>query len=232
MILMYHSVTEYTDDPFLVTVDPGTFERQLDWIERLGMRGVSVAELLAARHAAKDERLVGLTFDDGYRDFVTEVVPRLTRRGFTATVFPVAGRLGGFNGWEDSGPVKPLMTADEIRSVAEAGMEIGSHGVMHVKLTGCNDAQLVRETEGSREELSALLGKDIAGFCYPYGMSDERCEAAVRDAGYDYGCSIVPERPGPHTLSRTYVGDRDGGFRLTAKYVRAWVRDRKAAAAS
>jgi hypothetical protein len=61
-------------------------------------------------------------------------------------------------------------------------------------------------------------------------VSDERCEAAVREAGYEYGCSIVPDRPGPHALARTYVGDRDGGLRLTAKYVRARVRGRKAVA--
>ena len=48
-------------------------------------------ELLRARRPAR-AGLVGLTFDDGYADFVTEVLPVLRRYGFTATVFVLAGR--------------------------------------------------------------------------------------------------------------------------------------------
>lgn len=230
MILMYHSVADYTDDHFLVTVRPRTFERQLEWLRRRGLRGVSVAALLAARERGTARGLVGLTFDDGYRDFVAEALPRLVRRGFTATVFPVAGRLGGFNGWEDRGPVKPLLTAADLVRARDAGMEIGSHGLTHTPLPGRCAAELGAEVAGSREELAALVGDGVTGFCYPYGLSDAACEQAVRAAGYEYGCSILPARPGPHCLPRTYVGDRDGGLRLAAKFLRTGSRDRKAAA--
>jgi peptidoglycan/xylan/chitin deacetylase (PgdA/CDA1 family) len=96
LVLMYHSVAPYTVDPYQVTVHPERFEEQLRWLHRRGLRGVSVRELLAANCEGDSHGLVGLTFDDGYADFVTSVIPALTRYGFTATVFVVAGKLGGY----------------------------------------------------------------------------------------------------------------------------------------
>lgn len=229
-VLMYHSVDEYQDDPFDVTVRPATFVRQLEWFRRLGLRGVSVGELLAARASGKGRGLIGLSFDDGYTDFATEVLPALQRFGFTATVFVLAGRLGGTNAWEDHGPVKSLLTAEQIGQVAEAGMEIGSHGLRHVSLCAADDDLLADEVGGSRAALSELTGRDVSGFCYPYGHLSPREVAAVRAAGYDYGCGIWPsESTGRHAIARTYIGERDGSLRLLAKRVRHEIRWRRPA---
>ena len=53
MVLMYHSVQPYTDDPYQVTVGPPRFEQQMRWLRRRGLRGVSVAELLAPARAGR-----------------------------------------------------------------------------------------------------------------------------------------------------------------------------------
>ncbi len=95
MVLMYHSVQPYTEDPYLVTVGPSRFEQQMRWLSRRGLRGVSIAELLAARAAGAGKGLVGLTFDDGYADFAEYALPVLQRHGFTATVFVIAGGWAG-----------------------------------------------------------------------------------------------------------------------------------------
>jgi len=50
-------------------------------------------------------------------------VPILRRFGFTATVYVLAERLGGDNGWDAEGPRKALMTAEQVRQVAEAGWD-------------------------------------------------------------------------------------------------------------
>jgi peptidoglycan/xylan/chitin deacetylase (PgdA/CDA1 family) len=220
-VLMYHSVSPYDSDPYLVTVSPSVFERQLRWLRRRGLRGVSVAELLAARAAGGGHGLVGLTFDDGYSDFLRYALPALTRHGFTATVFVLAGRLGGTNSWDAAGPRKPLMTARQVRQAAEAGMEIGSHGLRHVSLPSAGGAALTAETENSRAVLQAASGQPVAGFCYPYGDADGRVVAAVRAAGYSYGCAIWRAAyTGQHALPRIYVGDADSSWRLWAKGLR------------
>jgi peptidoglycan/xylan/chitin deacetylase (PgdA/CDA1 family) len=221
LVLMYHSVTPYTEDPYLITVRPGRFREQMDWLDRLGLRGVSARELMAARARGGGQGLVGLTFDDGYRDFVECAMPVLRSHGFTATVFVVAGRMGEQNEWDREGPRKQLMTADEVGEVAASGMEIGSHGLLHVSLPEATDTVLRNEVSKSRALLEEVSGSAVTGFCYPYGHADRRAVDAVRANGYDYGIAIWSgPLTGRFALPRTYIGDRDGSLRLLAKYGR------------
>ncbi|MBN0046399.1 polysaccharide deacetylase family protein [Streptomyces actuosus] len=215
---MYHSVGDRSDDPYRVTVTPERLNQQLAWLRGRGLRGVSVTQLLAARAAGAGRDLVGLTFDDGYADFLDAALPLLQRHGCTATLYVLPGRLGGDNAWDALGPRKPLLDADGIRRAADAGMEIGSHGLTHVDLTVADDAALKSETAESRTVLSDLLGRDVDGFCYPYGTVDARAIDAVRAAGYRYACAIDP---GPLTgllaLPRVHIGERDTAVRLLLK---------------
>jgi peptidoglycan/xylan/chitin deacetylase (PgdA/CDA1 family) len=221
IVLMYHSVSPYDQDPYLVTVCPTRLERQFAWLRDHGLTGVSMAELLAARAAGRARGLVGLTFDDGYADFAEYVLPALRRNGFTATVFVIAGLLGGSNHWDPAGPRKPLMTARQVRQVADQGVEIGSHGLTHVSLPGLAPGPLVEETERSRAILREVSGQPVTGFCYPYGDVSWPTVAGVRAAGYEYGCAIWRSvHTGHLALPRTYVGDVDTGVRLRAKQLR------------
>ena len=217
LVLMYHSVEPYETDPYLVTVHPRRFDQQLRWLQKRRLRGVSMTELLTSREPGT----VGLTFDDGYTDFATIVLPFLKRYGFTATVFVIADALGGYNDWDVPGPRKPLMTAADVRLVADAGMEVGSHGLHHVRLTKVSDAELREETVVSRARLAEVVGQPVTGFCYPYGAVGAREVQAVRDAGYDYACSVSRSAlDGRHAMPRAFIGDRDGAARLFAKVTR------------
>ncbi|UQU62879.1 polysaccharide deacetylase family protein [Couchioplanes caeruleus] len=221
LVLMYHSVEAYDADPYKVTVHPSRFERQLRWLGRRGLRGVAMCELLEAYRAGRGRGLVGLTFDDGYRDFVTEVLPALRRYGFTATVFVVAGSLGGSNAWDEPGPRKELMTAAEVRQVAAAGMEVGSHSLAHVHLPRVGEDELVDQVRRSRLVLTEITGSAVTGFCYPYGDAGPREIRAVEETGYDYACAVRVAGPaGRHAIPRTFIGDRDTGPRLVAKLAR------------
>ncbi|QIJ62740.1 polysaccharide deacetylase family protein [Streptomyces sp. JB150] len=218
-VAMYHSVGDCSDDPYRITVTPARLDRQLGWLRRRGLRGVSVTELLAARADGTGHGLVGLTFDDGYADFVDHALPVLRRHGFDATLFVLPGRLGGDNAWDPLGPRKPLLTAEGIREAAAAGVEIASHGLTHVDLTKADDTVLRAETAGSRELLAELAGAPVAGFCYPYGAIDRRAVDAVRAAGYRYACAIDPgPLAGPHALPRVHIGQNDTAVRLHLKY--------------
>jgi len=220
LVLMYHSIAPYDDDPYEVTMTPERFEKQLRWLRARGLRGVSMSELLAAADQGRARGLVGLTFDDGYQDFITTAMPTLQKYGFTATVFVLAGRLGGENEWSRPGPNKPLLTAAQVREIAGAGMEIGSHGLMHVSLLKTDDAQLRSETVRSREVLEELLGHPVPGFCYPYGYLDNRVVEAARAAGYDYACAVkTGPQIGRFAIPRTLVHEGDTSWRMTAKYI-------------
>ncbi|GAA2784197.1 polysaccharide deacetylase family protein [Kitasatospora paracochleata] len=224
-VLMYHSVDVYEQDPNLLTVMPHRFAEQMNWLAESGLRGVGVEELLDAQARGKAASLVGLTFDDGYADFATQVMPVLAEHGFGATVYLLAGRLGGYNAWDAGAPRKDLLTAEQVRELADAGVEIGSHGLMHVRLTGLPAADLAAESATSREILEGLTGRPVRGFCYPYGAVDQAAVSAVRDAGYQHACAIDHSAlTGRWALPRCYVGDHDGAWRLKAKRARHLMR--------
>lgn len=207
---MYHSVSPDRDDPYCITVRPERFAAQMCLIRRLGMRGVSIRELLEAQAQGswKAARLIGLTFDDGYDDFIDYALPVLGRHGFTATAFVLAGRLGGDNAWNLQGPRKRLMTAERLRTVAAAGIEIGSHGLLHLSLPSAGDRELADEIALSRRLLQLATGQQVDGFCYPFGHVDDRVVRAVRAAGYDYACAIWRnDWPARYALTRTAVQD-------------------------
>jgi peptidoglycan/xylan/chitin deacetylase (PgdA/CDA1 family) len=182
-ILMYHQVgpprPESTRNKWRVKEQD--FVWQLDALGRRGYRGAALEELFAA---PSERRRAVLTFDDGYRGVLTRALPALLARGFSATVFVVADKLGGTNDWDGETPGDALLSADEVRELRARGLEIGSHGATHRALTRLSDGDLSREVAGSRETLERVVGAPVTSFCYPFGDVDERVVEAVRATGY------------------------------------------------
>lgn len=86
-ILMSPSIVEYTEDP------SDRFARQMRVLVRAGLRGASVRDVLASPRARR-RRMVALTSDDGYADFLSHSLPILERHGFGATLFWPSARRG------------------------------------------------------------------------------------------------------------------------------------------
>ncbi|MGH3253663.1 MAG: polysaccharide deacetylase family protein, partial [Trebonia sp.] len=185
LILMYHAIADVGHDPNLLAVSPRRFAGQLSWLACSGLRGVAVGTLVAALRAGRARGLVGITFDDGYASVLENALPELARRGFTATVFVISERLGRTNDW-DAGTPWPLLSAAQVRELAAAGLEIGSHSATHARLAGADAGTLAAEVGGSRERLGGVADAEVRGFAYPYGDMDGAARRAVRDAGYDY----------------------------------------------
>jgi peptidoglycan/xylan/chitin deacetylase (PgdA/CDA1 family) len=123
-ILMYHAIARLANDPNRLCTSPERFEAQLLHLRRRNLRGVSMRELHQAMSTGDARGLVGLTFDDGYEDFLHTALPVLKRLGFSATVFVVGGMLGGENNWDHAYEPRPrmkLLGAEAIREVSERG---------------------------------------------------------------------------------------------------------------
>ena len=215
-ILMYHQVAAHKGGSPLNRwrVPPADFARQLDHLAALGLRGVTLRELLD--EPGGSEKRVVLTFDDGYEAIRTVALPLLRARGFSATVFAVSGRLGGTNDWDRERPGESLLSADGLRELHAAGIEIGSHGATHRALTSLADAELAAESAGSRAALEEILAAPVVSFCYPYGAFDARTVDAVRRAGYRAATvirgGIPPDLSDPFLLPRVVVRGTDTFF--------------------
>ena len=198
----------------------------MHYLKLRNLRGVSVRELRRAAARGNTRGLVGLTFDDGYENFLQAALPILENLGFTATVFVVSGMLGEENDWQHYYEPRPrlrLLAADGVREVAARRMEIGSHSMTHPKLAGLDPELLDWEVGESRRILRELLDQPVEGFCYPYGNLDGAAVRAVRRAGYAYACTIYEEgRQDEYALPRIPVWQRDNLPRFAAKLSIYW----------
>lgn len=216
-VLMYHAIADVPNDPNRICVSPRRFEAQMGYLERRGLRGVSMRELLRATAVGRADGLVGLTFDDGYENFLRSALPTLESFGFSATLFVVGGMLGGDNAWDEE-PRMKLLGEDGVREAARRGTEIGSHGMTHAGLSGIQTPRLERELGESRRVLGEVLGETVDGFCYPYGSLDGAAVRAARRAGYSYACACWTRAAGDaHDLPRMPVWNMDRPWMLAAK---------------
>lgn len=187
-ILMYHQIdappTRGTPLRGLV-VSPTSFAWQMKMLSSLGYTGLSMLDLEPYLTGEKNGKVVGITFDDGYRNNVEHALPTLLRHRFTATCYGVSGLIGGTNAW-DRGIVaeKPLMSLDDWRRWHGAGMDVGSHTRTHAKLTEIPPEAAQVEIVESKRELEMSIGCEVRHFCYPYGWQNTEHHQMVRDAGY------------------------------------------------
>lgn len=231
---MYHSISQPEVDQDPLCTSPERFGAQMLYLKRHNLRGVSMRELYLALNAGEATGLVGVTFDDGYEDFLEAAVPTLEKLGFSATVFVVAGMLGSENNWEHGGGPRPqlkLLGADGVREVSDRGMEIGSHTVTHRRLSDLDSETLIHEVEDSRQMLSEVVNAPVEGFSYPYGDLDGPAVRAARGAGYVYAVATKKQvEGGLHDWPRTYIGENDSplrlGVKLKASPILTWWRHR------
>jgi peptidoglycan/xylan/chitin deacetylase (PgdA/CDA1 family) len=188
-ILMYHQtdVAPPSGTPLRgLVVSPGAFSRQMLLLKCMGYQGLSMRELEPYLGGQRQGKVVGITFDDGYQNNLTNALPILRQHGFSATCYAVSGMIGEQNSWDlkIGVPQKQLMTqADWLHWIA-AGMDVGSHTSKHTDLTTVTSDEARAAIEHSRTELQQALGYDARHFCYPYGRFTEDHVAIVRDAGY------------------------------------------------
>ena len=191
--LLYHGLAaESADrDPTGLFVTGGMFGRQMRWLAQHGWQAVDLDAYLASRFGSRHgRRSVLLTFDDGLQSSVDLGLSVMQELGFPGLLFVPAGLVGKTAQWWDAMPDAPLVDADQLRTLADAGIEVGAHGMEHVFMPGMSDAELHRNTREARDVLADLLGKPPQAFAYPQGRFDARVAAAVERAGFTAAFSV------------------------------------------
>ena len=97
LILCYHRIAEGVEDPFYLCLSPGNFSAHLEEISK-----TREPSTLADISVPSRRPRVVVTFDDGYRDNLTNALPIAESKGVPITVFVASGILGNHNGfWWD-----------------------------------------------------------------------------------------------------------------------------------
>ena len=226
LVLCYHAVSDGWPDQ--LAVRRADFERQLRLLLARRLRPVSAAGAIAGT-----ARAFHVTFDDAYASLLDGAVPVLERLGVPATVFAcsgyaddgraldvpeLAGQLAAHPG------EMATMTWDQLRELAERGVEIGSHTVSHPHLPELSHGELRAELQDSKQQLEDHLGRPCAYLAYPYGHNDARVHRAAESAGYAAAFSLaanpVADAADRFALPRVDVYRQDGGVRVAAKISR------------
>ena len=109
----------------------------------------------------------------------------------------------------DGTPPSLLMSSDDVRRLANAGHEIGSHTLSHPILTTLSPVERRSEIHEAKTLLEDWTQREVAGFCYPNGDFDAEVIRELREAGHTYACTTRAGRnhPGgdPFRLRRTDV---------------------------
>ncbi len=189
-ILMYHQIDVAPPKGAAfrsLYVSPATFARQMAFLAFLGYRGMSMSALMPYLRGERSGKVVGITFDDGYLNNLTNALPVLHRHGFSSTCYAVSQQLGKTNEWDLKAGIlqTPLMEAQHLRQWLAGGQEVGAHTRHHVRLTQTDAATCIEEMSLCKTELEAITGSPVQHFCYPYGEYTAEHVAMARLAGFE-----------------------------------------------
>ncbi|MBI3087373.1 MAG: polysaccharide deacetylase family protein [Candidatus Omnitrophica bacterium] len=213
-VLTYHAITdeETPGDWDQMTTPWALFAAQMHWLRNEGFRvigGEEAIDIIAGRLPWPSGPSAMLTFDDGFRNYLTNAHPVLESLGFPSTVFIATDLVG-------RGPDR--LTWDELAQLAGSNLvTVGSHAVTHAKLRGVPSETVRRELRESKRLLEERLGRPVTLFAYPYGSYaafDASTVAAVAEEGYAGAFTTIAgvNRPGADRfrLRRTRISWADG----------------------
>ncbi len=96
-------------------------------------------------------------------------------------------------------PPEAGLRAESVRTLANAGFEIGFHTRDHHALPALDDDRLAHALDEGCSELAGLATTEIRSVAYPFGMADARVARAARAAGFQFGFTGSPEPVQPET---------------------------------
>ncbi|KAA0231856.1 polysaccharide deacetylase family protein [candidate division KSB1 bacterium] len=233
--LIYHSVAGNLN--FELDLPVALFRRQLEFLARHNCV-ISYDEALrvlrAKRQAGADA--VVLTFDDGFVNFYTHVLPILREFNLPATLFVTTGfvetgipypLLHHASGAE----VKPV-TWDMLGEMASSGLvTIGAHTHTHVYLDNEPEDKVIEELAIPQELFRQRLGLEVHHFAYPKALWNAAVEKLVAkyyaSAVIGGGYKATPDGFNPYRIPRVPIRCSDGWFFFLAKK-RGWLAGEEA----
>lgn len=224
-VLVYHAI----DRPppgrrrDYLWVPPRRFAAQMAYLAR--HRRVVTLEALLAGTLPRDLPAVAITFDDGYRNILTNALPILQRHAFPATAFVPTKWIGKTSEWLQA--PAPIMTADELRELEWSGVEIESHGHSHLDLARASTREAETDIRESWERLGELLGREPRYLAYPWGRHTRTAKRLVAASGFQAAFALEDSGHERFAYERAGIGPSDSRLRFALKTSGRYTRVRR-----
>ena len=196
-VLMYHKIPDLpiaTKHQIYVTKD--NFVKHLAYFKSHRLTPITFADYLQFARGERPlrefpARPIVLTFDDGYLDNYTNLLPLMREYGYQGVLYLLGDFSVRHNQWDlAADPTEPraaIMDEAQKREFVAAGWEIGAHTMSHPRLTTLPLPDAAAEIQRSKASLEAALQTEVVSFAYPYGDLNEGLKGAVRVAGFAFG---------------------------------------------
>jgi len=173
VVVAFHSITAQKSGGALrCSVDD--FERYCRFFARhLKLETLTqVVERLEAGTPMNGELVI--TFDDGYADNIELALPVLKRWSLPATFYITTGFIQSQTqaAWDTKAKLSSRwMDWAQVKTLAEAGHELGSHTVTHVNLATATEQEAESELRQSRDDIIMRTGLVPKHFAVPFGRA-------------------------------------------------------------
>ena len=210
VVLLYHRVGEGDRE---IDLPKASFERQLLTLARHD-RVRSLDDALSDREGG-----VVLTFDDGYRDFYSHVLPLLVRYRLPGLLYLATSLVANGSG---GSPAEPPLTWSMLSEAASTGLvAIGAHTHSHADLSNASEEEAAAEMRRSKELVEDRIGIPCRHFAYPWSVGSagahraatQLFETAARESWKTNRRGAMDR----HRLGRTPILRNDGRVFFRAK---------------
>lgn len=193
-IILYHNI----DGKGVFSLPLDVMRSHFQLLRERGIRVIKLSTLTGRLENPKPfhEKVVVITFDDGFVSMYTKLLPLAREFGYPITLFVYTDNIY-------HRAVKKL-TWDELRELEESGIEIECHSISHADLeklsrknTPESKRKLFEEIYLAKRIVELYLRKRIKYFAFPYGRYDLNLIDLCSNAGYervfstDYGPNII-----------------------------------------
>lgn len=177
-VMMYHGVGNGSEEANLF-VDPGRMEEQIVYLLDHGFTPIWFEDL---EHVEDYEKPILLTFDDGWRNNHTYLLPLLEKYHVKATVFVV---------WEFFERSHNHLSSEQALEMYESGwVSFQSHTLSHEDLSLLSAERQEIEMRDSRLFLTRMFGKEPFVLSYPIGGTTHKTLELCSEY-YRFGVKMV-----------------------------------------
>lgn len=183
-ILMYHHIADVVGGNTLF-VPASEFKMEMTALKKAGYYTLSPKEAyrVLTTNEKPAEKIVWITFDDGYKNAQEAAAPILTELGMKGSFFIITGMIGD----EDKMTQQALL---EMK--ANPLMSLESHTVNHIDLQYATSGEASKQLTASKSYLDQVLQQNTSVICYPSGRYNDQTASVATQAGYQLGLTTHP----------------------------------------
>jgi peptidoglycan/xylan/chitin deacetylase (PgdA/CDA1 family) len=182
VILMYHHVSEST--PTITSVTPDTFKQHMSYLaEHHQVLPLETVIRKLRKKESLGDKVVVITFDDGYVNIHNNAHPILRQHKFPYTVFinpSLISQQASQLSWQ------------QIKEMSRQGVTFANHGNdhQHMLQRGIGESEkvwlskIMNSIDHAEQELQEQLGYSLRYLAYPYGEFDFALKTQLTKQGY------------------------------------------------